>query len=63
VNIRCKPARRVVHACVVRDRLKRGWRVRNVADRSARGEHVLLTSGSRRITYHGAGGSGCAYRP
>ena len=44
VNIRCKPARRVVRGCVVHERLKRGWRVRKVADRSAWGEHVLLTS-------------------
>jgi hypothetical protein len=55
VNISCPDARRVVRACV-HGRPKHGWRVRVVADRSPWHEHVLLTSGPRRITYHEAGG-------
>jgi hypothetical protein len=39
--------------------VKRGWRARWVNDRSAWGDHILLTSRHRRITFHIAGGGGC----
>jgi hypothetical protein len=58
LNISCASARKVVRSCMT-GHLKHGWRKRLVADRSAYHEHVLLSSGSRRIVYHVAGGGGC----
>jgi hypothetical protein len=58
VKIGCPRARPIVRACM-RGHLTRGWHVRTVADRTVYREHVLLTSGKRRITYHPAGGGGC----
>lgn len=57
-NFKCSRARPIVAACLDGER-RPGWRARFVRDNSRFGGHILMRNGSRRITYHPAGGGGC----
>jgi hypothetical protein len=57
-RIDCSKARVIVASCM-EGVVRRGWRARWVNDHSVYHDHILLTSGHRRITFHIAGGGGC----
>jgi hypothetical protein len=57
-NFRCNRARPIVAACLDGQRA-RGWSARFVRDNTAFRGHILMRKGSRRITWHPAGGGGC----